>query len=967
VYSHLTHLRRILDTVNGAEDRIVPAMLSRQSGGYVLRLHDDEVDLHRMRRLAAAAQGLGCPPAERIGQLRDACALWRGPALAGLSGDWAGRMREAWEHERMDALVAWADAEVQVDNPAPVLGPLTELVAEHPMAEPLVAVLMRALSAAGRPADALELYASIRELLATELGAEPTPALQAVHMAILQGDLSVPSVAVGDRIRSVPAQLPADVSNFTGRDAELTQLDSLMAGMDAVESQNDDGRPASTEVVISAVAGTAGVGKTALALRWAHRSRGRFPDGQLYLDLRGYDPDRPMSAADALARLLDGLGVPTRLIPRSVDDRAARYRTEAAGKRMLVLLDNAAGVEQVRPLLPGIGPSAVLVTSRASLSGLVAVHGAHRIDLDLLTLTDAITLLRRLIGPRVDAEPAAAGALAEQCARLPLALRVAAELAVSRPATPLSDLVTELADRQSRLDRLDSGDDPRAAVTTVFSWSLQDLPAEATRTFALLGMCPGTDLDAYAAATLTTTSSAEARRTLDLLARANLVAPTRPGRYGMHDLLRAYAAQLATEEDARLALTRLFDYYLAACAAAMDYLHPAETHTRPKVPPSATPKLRDADGARTWLDTERPMLVAIAAHTATHGWQAHTIQLSALLFRYLDGGHYSDAIAIHSDARRAALDTGDDVAEARALTNLAAAQRMMGSYEEAAEYLRRAIGLLEGAPDPAGLARALLNLGNVRGSMGRYTAAVEHFQRAIPFYRLARDEPGEASAVVNLATVEGRLGHYRSAVEHFRQSLAIYRRHGARPGVARALNNVATVERRLGEHSMAIDHIHQALILYRQLGHRSGEAQALDNLGSAYLSLGEFERAAQYHRQALTLFREAGERDDEPWALNGLGEANHATGRTADALVHHTEALTIARATGARDQQARAHAGLGDAHHALGNHTQAREHYNHAVSLYIGLSSPEATQLRARLAALDQRTEPRRGVASAPR
>ncbi|MPZ29228.1 MAG: AfsR family transcriptional regulator, partial [Micromonosporaceae bacterium] len=290
-------------------------------------------------------------------------------------------------------------------------------------------------------------------------------------------------------------------------------------------------------------------GKTALAVHWAHRVRDRFPDGQLYVNLRGYDPDQPVAPADALARFLTGLGVAGPDVPLELEDRAARYRSEVAGRRMLVVLDNAATVEQVRPLLPGTGKCLVAVTSRDSLAGLVAVDGAHRLDLDLLPPRDAVALLRRLVGERVDAEPEAALTLVDQCARLPLALRVAAELAASRPAVPLAELVAELSDRQRRLELLDAGGDPHAAVRVVFSWSIRRLSPETARTFRLLGLHPGPDFDPYAAAALADTTLEQAGRELEQLVRAHLIHTTAPARYAMHDLLRIYAIQLVTEED----------------------------------------------------------------------------------------------------------------------------------------------------------------------------------------------------------------------------------------------------------------------------------------------------------------------------------------------------------------------------------------------------------------------------------
>jgi hypothetical protein len=435
----------------------------------VLGVDPEDVDLHRFRRLALAARDRKRSDDERARLLRAALDLWRGEPLADLPGEWPARMRGSWEEERLDAAVAWAQAELRMGRPDEVIGPVRELVAGQPLKERPIGVLMQALAAAGRGAEALECYAIARSRLIEALGAEPGRELQSVHLAILKGerpatpkgDEPVPGSASRSAPLPVPAQLPSDVHGFTGRNDELDELDRLLI------KEGDQ----STAVVISAVAGTAGVGKTALAVRWAHRVRDAFPDGQLYVDLRGYGPDRPIPAEKALARFLTNLGVAGPDIPLDVDDRAVRYRTEINGRQMLVVLDNAASVEQIRPLLPGTPSCSVVVTSRDSLPGLVALHGGCRLDLDLLPLPDAVTLLHTLIGERVEAEPEAATTLATQCARLPLALRVAAELATTRPTTPLEDLVRELADQAQRLQRLDAGGDPRAAVRVVFSWS----------------------------------------------------------------------------------------------------------------------------------------------------------------------------------------------------------------------------------------------------------------------------------------------------------------------------------------------------------------------------------------------------------------------------------------------------------------------------------------------------------------
>jgi len=442
---------------------------------------------------------------------------------------------------------------------------------------------------------------------------------------------------------ALPRQLPGVAAHFTGRAAELAALTGLLDGPPGAPTR---------AVVISAIGGTAGVGKTALAVQWAHLIAGRFPDGQLYVNLRGYDTGEPVATADALAGFLRALGVPGTDIPGEIEERARLYRSRLAGRRVLVLLDNAHDAGQVRPLLPGDPGCVAVVTSRDTLAGLVAADGARRLDLDVLPLGDAIALLRSLIGPRADDDPGATAELAGLCARLPLALRIAAELAATRRITPLRQLVAEL--ESDRLGCLDAGED-RADVRAVFSWSYRQLPGDLADAFVLTGLHPGADLDVHAAAALTGTSISQARRVLSRLHRASLLQECGPGRYGMHDLLRAYAREQAvardTSEQSRQALTRLFDYYRSAAAAAMDLLYPAEGHRRPRMSPTAAvvPAMQDEAAARAWLDRERANLVVMVVHCAGHGWPAHAASLARTLFGYLmNGGHRPEARTIYS-------------------------------------------------------------------------------------------------------------------------------------------------------------------------------------------------------------------------------------------------------------------------------------------------------------------------------
>jgi len=684
------------------------------------------------------------------------------------------------------------------------------------------------------------------DVLAQLLGATPAE----------QGALATARDRVDERRRrpvpaaragSAPAHLPADVAAFTGRAADLAELDRLTGAAE----------PAA--VVISAVSGTAGVGKTALAVRWAHRVADRFPDGQLYVNLRGYDADQPMPPADALAALLRALGVPAADVPLDRAERTARYRAEIAGRRVLVLLDNAGSVEQVRPLLPGTGPGLVLVTSRDSLAGLVARDGAHRIDLDLLPPADARALLRRLVGPRVDAEPAAAAALAAQCGRLPLALRVAAELATSRPGSTLTELVDELADQRQRLDLLDAGGDPHTAVRSVFSWSYQRLPATDRRAFRLLGLHPGADVDGYAVAALTGTSLAAARRALGRLSRAHLVQAGAAGRFGMHDLLRVYAAELArrdeAEADRRAALARLYGYYVATAAAAMDALHPAERHRRPPVPDPGTPapELADLAAAQAWLDAERANLVG----TAAHGSPEQVVVLASTLFRYLDsGGHYPDALTVHGHALRAAQRLGDGAAESRARCDLAVVYSRQVQLDRCIDYLRQALALARQVGDRQAEARALGVLGVAHHLQGRSDLAVEHDRQVLAVFRELGDRTNEARALGNLGVAYRAQGRPELAVVHQRQALAAFRALGERVGEAEVGNALAESLRAVGDTQQAAREHAAALAVALEIGNRHEQACAHHNLGAIYQATGDQERARRHWQLAYELYVE---------------------------------------------------------------------------------------------------------------
>jgi DNA-binding SARP family transcriptional activator/tetratricopeptide (TPR) repeat protein len=959
--THVMRLRRVLGPAAGA--RVVT-----RYPGYLIEAGESEVDLLRFRGLAREG-GM----AVRTGDwarawelLTEALGLWRGEPLGDIPSELLRESAPGLEELRLQVLEWRADAGLHLGRHAELAPELRPLAGQHPLRERFAAQLMLALVRCGRQAEALEAYQRTRGALVEQLGAEPGAELRDLHQRVLTADptLAAPPAqpTASEAVR--PRELPAPVAHFAGRADELAALTGLL-------DRSSKQTPGLT--VISAIGGTAGVGKTALAVYWAHQVADRFPDGQLYVNLRGYDPDRPMTAADVLAGFLRALGVPGQDIPAEEAERAARYRSLLSERRMLIVLDNARSVEQVRPLLPGSPSCAVLVTSRDSLAGLVARDGALRLDLDLLPPAEAVGLLRALIGIRVDDDPHAAAALAAQCCRLPLALRIAAELAVGRSGVPLAELTGELADQHRRLDLLDADGDARTAVRAVFSWSYRSLDDGAARAFRLAGLHPGNDFDAYAVAALTAATLDQTRRALDELARAHLIQPARPGRHGMHDLLRAYARELADAHEGKseqhAALTRLFDYYLYTAATAMDALVPAERHRRPRILPPDTPvpSVADAAAARAWLDRERATLGAVTAHMAEYGWPTHATRLATTLYRYLDsGGHYPEAMLIYGHARRAAADTGDQAAEANALTNLGVFYQEQGHYEEAISRFRQALTLSRQTGDPADEGRALGNLGITYSLQGRYDQAAGYYQQALALFRQTGNQPGEIAALLNLGDIDTQRGHYPQATERLERALALSRDTAHPYSEARALVMLGLVDLRLGRYQQAVGRLQPALTWSRETGDRACETVILNYLGLAELRLDRYQQAAASIGRALSLSRETGDRENEAEALNSLGEVLRATGHDDQARAQHGAALGLASEIGHRAEQARAHHGLGDVYHSGGQADKARRHWREALDLYAQLGAPEAGEVRARLAAAERDGHPEWEPSRAP-
>jgi tetratricopeptide (TPR) repeat protein len=655
----------------------------------------------------------------------------------------------------------------------------------------------------------------------------------------------------------VPRQLPASTAHFVGRADELKELTGLL---DQGAAGTGTGATAGT-VVISAIGGTAGIGKTALALHWAHRVADRFPDGQLYVNLRGFDPaGSPVQPAAAIRGFLDAFEVDPGRIPVSLEAQVALYRSLIASRRVLVVLDNARDADQVRPLLPGSETCMVTVTSRSQLSGLVAQRGARPLTLGLLTVAEARELLARSLGPdRVTRESAAVDELIGLCAKLPLALSVVAARAATQPGFPLAVLADELRDARRRLDALDAGD-LTTNVRAVFSWSYQYLDASAARMFRLLSLHPGPDISLPAAASLAGIPPRQARAALAALTRAHLVTEYVPGRFAFHDLLRTYAAEqtgaMHSDAECRDAIRRVLDHYLHTAYAGARLLDPHRDpiSLAPPRPGTAPEDLASYAQALAWFGTEHRVLLAAVAQAADTGFDAHAWQLPWTLADFFNRrGHWHDWVATQNVALAATRRLGDLEGEAAARRSLGRACIRIGACADADTHLRHAVDLYGRLGDPVGQAHAHRGLSMVHDEQARHAEALSHAQQALGLFRAAGHRVGQADALNAMGWKNIQLGDPRQALSCCQQALELYQNLGQRDGEAATQDSLGYAHHHLGNHRQAIGCYQQALNLFRELGDRYYEAVILTHLGDTRLATGDTEAARGAWRQALAI------------------------------------------------------------------------------------------------------------------
>jgi class 3 adenylate cyclase/tetratricopeptide (TPR) repeat protein len=736
--------------------------------------------------------------------------------------------------------------------------------------------------------------------------------------------------------------LPRDLSSFTGRQQELAELVEAAAGAGAV-------------VGIHAIGGMAGVGKTAFAVHAAHRLAERFPAGQIFLPLHGHTPgQQPVDPADALASLLLAAGVPAGQIPPGLDARMALWRDRLAERQLLLILDDAASSEQVRPLLPGAGGSLVLVTSRCHLS---ALEDATAISLDILPPGEAAGLLVRLAArPGLGPGDPAVAEMTRLCGYLPLAIGMVARQLHHHPAWSPAGRAAELAAAVDRLELLELLATENLSVAAAFDLSYQDLTEDQQRLLRRLALHPGTDIDGYAAAALDGTGLAAARRGLEALYDQYLLTEPAQGRYRLHDLLREHARILAgnldPDPDRDGATARLLDYYQQTAALA-DALFALQARTTAPAPaagtiPTAVPALADRDQALAWARAERANLIACLDHATGTGQDARIIALTAGLAGLLrHDGPWAEALARHATALRAARHTGDRLGQATALTNLEVVRRLTGDYPGAAQNTEEALGIYRDLGDRLGQANALTDLGSARRLTGDYPAAAGDLEEALGIYRDLGDRLGQANALNILGDVRRLTGDYSGAARDLEEAVGIYRDLGDRLGQAWALNNLGIVRQLTGIYPDAARDLEEALDISRDLGDRRGQANALNILGDVRRLTGDYPGAALALEEALGISRDIGNRGGQANALSGLGVVRRATGEYPGAALALEEALGIYRDIGDRGGEAEALNEAGTLHRACGDLPQAGSCHQQALDLgrQIGSSWDEAHAL----------------------
>jgi len=890
--------------------------------GYLLEVDPETVDVHQFRRLRRQADTLAASgdyePAAAL--LREADGLWRGQALAGIGGDWAARMREALEEERRSAVLERIGCELELGQHADLVGELSQLLVQYPSDETLVGHQMTALCRSGRPADALSLYRETRSRLIEEQGAEPGSVLSELQQRVLSRDPGLAARPAGRRLaQAAPDTLPPEAAEFVGRGPELALL-----------TERDGGHPG-----IAIIEGMPGVGKTTLAIRAARLVADHYPDGTIYLNLHSHDPGRPpLDPAEALYQLLQMLSVPAAQIPETIGERTALWRAQLTRRRAVVVLDDAAGHDQLGPLLPPSSRCLILVTTRRKLPDL---GRARSLTLDVLPVDEAITLFKRLSGAIPAGDAGQVAAAVERCGRLPLAIQLTAGR-TARHGLPA--LLGELPPSPVGLgDTNVAGLNP-PEVTAAFDLSYGTLDPDHQQFFRRLGVSPCSTFSLPAVAALGGCTHAEAEKALSALLDHHLLAPAPGGSFRFHDLIRGYAVTLASRDDSaaerRQAVSRLLGYYLHAADRADRVLHPFRRRAAaPAGPlPAGSPALVTADDAVLWLESEWHNILQVARYADRHEWKLKGADLIDLLADFMEiSAYWGEAATAHARALRASRDMADPVRIARAARALSAVQQQTGQHEGAIPLAEEAAAIYRSLADRAGEARALDQIGQAHLRTAHFREALAYFEEARILYGAAADEWGVAEALSRSGIVCWQLGRHPESEARMREALTLYRKIGDRRGEAKVLTNLGRVHFFGGYHRDALDAYEKALQSIREIGGAQHEAIIYQNIGSVHRYKGSYDEALAAYRKALAMYRDIGDLPNEAEALNDIGAIYENAACYDEALAHHQRARAIAEEVGNLSQQLIALRMTAGIHRVSGRYDEALDSYHAALRL----------------------------------
>ncbi len=903
--------------------------LAGRANGYVLDVDPEAVDLHQFRRLRRQADALiasgDCQHAALL--LREADGLWHGQALAGVRGDWVARMRDGLEEERRAAVRQRVECELDLGRHADLVGELRGLLAQYPLDEAFIGHQMTALYRSGRPGDALGLYRETRRRLIEEQGTEPGPALSELHQRILHGDLLLAASPGSRRAAGPPADLlPPETAQFTGRGEELARLAGEHAG------------PARVLVI----EGMPGAGKTALAVRAARQVAAGYPDGAFFLNLHGHDPaGPPLGPADALHRLLRMLSGPAAQIPDPTGERAALWRAQLSRRRAVVVLDDAASHDQVRPLLPAAGQCLILITTRRRLPGL---QGARTLTLDVLPISDAATLFTAIAGPgRASSDDEVATAV-RLCGRLPLAIQLTAGRLAQGWPLRLADLAGELSQSPARLGAASAAS---PEVMSAFGLSYRALDPDHQRFFRRLGMSPCHHVSLPSATALAGGTLAEAEKALTALVDHHLLVAGPAGQYSFHNLIREFAALRAAQDDPpaerRQAAGRLLDYYLQAADQADRVLHPFR-HRRPVAvtyPPAPVPPLRTQEDAAAWLEAEWRSILEAAQYAGRHEWKRQCADLTHVLAGFVEvRGYWHEAIAAHTLALQACRDLADPTRLAQAALELSVVSQQAGRHEATLALAEDAAAAYRSLGDRRGLAAALDQAGLAHQRAARSREALAYFSEAAVLYSGAGDSHGVACTLSHSGIASWHLGRYRDASGHLEEALALYQHAGDRRGEAKTLNNLGKMWLQEGYHRDALEVFQQSLEIFRAIGGKANQAILHHNIGSVYHYKGSYEEGLAAYRQALAMYRDIGDLPDEADVLNDIGAIYQDAECYDEALIHYQQAASVAGEIGNPSEQVVALRGIAGVRRESGHCEEALTGYDAALRLAREIGDP---------------------------